>query len=191
MAVKTRTLRLLTAALALGGMSIPAFAQNGGDGNPPAQQQDNGRRGNRQGGRGDPAQFRQRMDDRLKQELGASDEEFAALKPKLDHVMELRREAGPGGGMRMGRGGRGGPGGQGGPGAEANANPSPVQQSLQDLRKTLENKDASADDIKAKLEAVRQAKAKAHDELTKAQQDLRSVLTQRQEAVLVMMGILE
>jgi hypothetical protein len=188
---------LLSAALAIGAMSIPAaFAQQEGDGNAPAapnaQQQDNGgRRGNRQG-RGDPAQWRQRMADRLKQDLGASDEEFAALQPKIEHLMQLRRDANGGGGPRMGRG-RGGPGGRGaeGPGREANANPTPVQQSLSDLRKTLENKDASADDIKAKLEAVRQAKAKARDELTKAQQELREVVTQRQEAALVLMGLLD
>lgn len=194
MAVKTRTASFLTAALALGAFAIPeAFAQQGGDAPPPPNGQQQQAEGARQGRRGDPGQWRQRAMERLKTELGATDEEFTALEPKIEHVMQLRRDANGGGGMAMmGRGRRGGgPGGPGGPGGNANAAPSPVQKSLEDLHKTLENKDASADEIKAKLAVVRDAKAKAREELTKAQQDLREVITQRQEATLVLMGILE
>lgn len=67
----------------------------------------------------------------------------------------------------------------------------PVATAAQDLRTLLENKDANADQIKAKLEALRAAKAKVKDELTTAQKDLRELVTVRQEAVLVEMGVLD
>jgi septal ring factor EnvC (AmiA/AmiB activator) len=82
-----------------------------------------------------------------------------------------------------GRGGQGGPGG--------NAPSTPVQAAREDLNKTLDNKDASADDIKAKLTALRDAETKAEGDLDKARQELKELLTQRQEAVLVMDGILK
>jgi Spy/CpxP family protein refolding chaperone len=59
------------------------------------------------------------------------------------------------------------------------------------LADTLDNKDAKPDEIKAKLTALRDARAKAREELTKARKDLTDLLTQRQEAVLVQFGILE
>src|SRR5271170_5761883 len=41
------------------------------------------------GGRGnfDPAQFRQRRLDNIKTQLGSTDDEFAALQPKIEKVM--------------------------------------------------------------------------------------------------------
>jgi hypothetical protein len=45
--------------------------------------------------------------------------------------------------------------------------------------------------IKTKLDAVRQARSKARQDLIAAQQDLKSVLTERQEAVMVLNGFLD
>ena len=164
---------------------MPAMAQNdpAPGGPPPAG--DTGGQGGPGGGqrRFDPAQFRQRMLDRMKDELGASDDEFKAIQPKLEKVFELQRDA-RGGGMRGGR--------RGGPDAAATDQPkSAVQKAQEDLRKTLENKDAPADEIKTKMVALRDAKSKAKEDLVKAQADLRDLLTQRQEAVLVMAGLLD
>ena len=147
------------------------------------------------GGRGNPQQFQQRMLDRLKTDLGASDDEWKVLEPKVQKVMDARRETGGFGGLRMGRrGGRGGGGGGfgGGAGNDPNAPPpTAVQQKGQDLQNVLENKDAKPDEIKSALAAYRDARAKAREDLTKAQDDLRGVLTTKQEAVLVMAGMLE
>ena len=55
----------------------------------------------------------------------------------------------------------------------------------------LENKDTPADQIAAKLTALREARAKAKADLETAQKDLKEVLTPRQEAVMVSMGMLE
>jgi hypothetical protein len=93
--------------------------------------------------------------------------------------------------MRGMFGGRGrGPGGNQAGGAAA-APQSDLAKAMADLQTTLDQKDATPDDIKGKLEAVRTAKKAAQESLTKAQDDLKSVLTQRQEAVLVEAGMLE
>jgi hypothetical protein len=147
------------------------------------------------GGRGnfDPAQFRQRRLDNIKQQLGSTDDEFAALQPKIEKVMDLQQQnqmggfGGRGGGRRGGGGGGGGVGGA----APANATPNPVRDALTALNTTLQNKDASADEIKEKLTALRDARSKAHDDLVAAQKDLQGVLTQRQEAILVTNGMLD
>jgi hypothetical protein len=150
------------------------------------------------GGANRGAQFRQRMMDNLKTRLGATDDEFAAIQPKIEKVMDLQRDA-QGAGMRglMGGGGRGNRnGGGGGNGAAqpaaavAGAEQTPVQKASADLQTALDNKDATPDDIKTKLDALRDAKTKAKTDLEAAQKDLEGVLTQRQEAVLVMMGLL-
>ena len=190
----------LATTVLMGSLSVAAFGQaqpgGGAGGNPPGQPGQPGQgRGNR--GNFDPAAMRQRMIAQMKDELGASDEEMAALSPKIDKVMQLERDARGGGGFgRRGRGG--GPGGNGGPGGPGGAPPvattaemSPVQKANTDLRTLLEDKDAKADDIKAKLDALRAARAQAKQDLTAAQQELKGLLTQRQEAVLVERGILE
>jgi hypothetical protein len=132
--------------------------------------------------------MRQRMMDRLRDELGVTDDEMKALQPKIEQVMTLERDT-RGGGFFGGRGGRGGPGGGGGnnPGGQQ----SDVQTKQAELQAVLDNKDSKPEDIKAKLDAFRAAKAKAKDDLTKAQGDLKSLLTQRQEAVLVLRGMLD
>jgi hypothetical protein len=143
----------------------------------------------------DPAAFRQRMNDRIREVLGATDEEYQALQPKVEKVMDLQRQTRGGGmGMMFRGGGPGGPGGAAGgppPAGDPNRTPTPVQEKAQDLQKTLENKDAKPEEIKAKLAALRDAREKAKSDLAGAQKELRELLTQRQEAAMVMMGFLD
>lgn len=157
------------------------------------------------GGRGqfDPEQFRQQRAARMKELLGCTDEEWAALSPKLEKVQTLQRATSMGrggagmlfGGGRGGEGGRrrgGGDGGAGGGTAAAPAeNTSPVAQKARDLQASLENKEAKGEEIKAKLAALREARTKANADLKAAQEELRGLLTARQEGLLVVMGTLE
>jgi hypothetical protein len=123
------------------------------------------------------------MEDRIKESLQATDEDWKAIQPRLEKVITLSRQAGP---MRMG----GRPGG-GAPGAAAGAEVSAVESKSTDLEATLANKDAKPAEIKAKLAALREARAKARKELAAAQASLKEILTPRQEAQLVLMGQLE
>ena len=166
-----KTIGFLASALLIALVAIPAMAQPQPGGAPG---------GGPGGGRFDPAQFRQRMMDRIKETLGSSDDEFKALEPKIDQVMTAQRDA-RGFGM-----GRRGPGGGG-----DTAPTTPVQERTKELQDALDNKDTKPEDLKAKLAALREARVKARDNLVKAQKELSELLTQRQEAGLVMMGILE
>jgi hypothetical protein len=153
-----------------------------------------GRGGRRAGGRGgfDPEQIRKRMAERLKETLGATDEEWKVLEPKIEKVIAAGMEVRGGGMGMMGRTGRG-PGGDRG-GEAATSQPAPTTETgktSQALAKVLANKEAKADEIKTALQALRDARAKAKAELEKAQKELRDVLTVRQEAQFVMTGMLE
>jgi len=152
-----------------------------------------------QGGRGnfDPEQFRQRMMDRYREQLEVkSDDEWKLISERIGKVMDARREVGFGGGG-FGRGTRRG-GDNAGGGANTNGGgdqarrrgfgpePSPEAEALE---KAIEAK-ASNDEIKAKLAKYRESKKDKEAKLTKAQEDLRKVLSVRQEAAAVLAGLL-
>jgi|HubBroStandDraft_1064217.scaffolds.fasta_scaffold234761_2 hypothetical protein len=157
------------------------------------------------GGNFDPAQFRQDYMDRMKDALEITDDaEWTAIEPKVGKVFDARRDVDAsrirgfmGGGGRRRNGGAGG--GGGGNGDDNNANggqrrnrggfmgePSAAVTALQ---KAVDDK-APAAEIKAKLKIV-QDEAKANQsKLTSAQEDLRAVLTPRQEAIATLRGLL-
>ncbi|MEX0775571.1 MAG: hypothetical protein WD042_07630 [Phycisphaeraceae bacterium] len=157
-----------------------AMSQPAGGQQPDARQ----RGGDGERGRFDPEQMRQRMNERMKEALGASDEEWKVLQPRVEKVTTLQRDA-RGSGFAGRR--------RGGPEADAANQPpqTPVAKAAEELRTTLEDDKASNDVIKAKLEALRKARADAKVALEAAQKDLREIVSLRQEAQLVSMGILE
>jgi len=158
------------------------------------------------------ARMQEMMDQRMKEQLGITgDDEWKVIQPRLQKVQELSRQANAGGRMAMfgGRGGQGGRGqggrgqggrGQGGgpgQGGEAGARPgatdrelSAVEKAAQVLQDLLATESPKADDIKAKLTAYRTVKETAKKDLAKAQQDLKQIVTVKQEATLVLMGML-
>jgi hypothetical protein len=186
-------LKVRSAALFIGGIILIAgmwtSLSNGqqGGGQAPAAQQDGGGRGGRGGDRG--GDFRQRMAEMIKERLGASDDEWKVLQPRIEKVTTLQMQS------RMGGMGWGGRRRGGDDNANANAAPERPQTDLSkaqdDLRTTLEDKAASNDTVKAKLEALRAAREKNKQEIVKAQQELREILTLRQEAQLVAFGTLD
>ncbi len=137
----------------------------------------------RRGGGFDRTAMRQRMVERMQEQMDIPDEEWKIIRPRLSKVVELSHSA-----YRQGIMFRGMRGGRWTPDTE-NAE-GPVEKAAQSLHDTLENETASTDEIKSKLQVLRSAREKAQQELAKAQQDLRKVLTIKQEAQLVMMGIL-
>lgn len=165
-----------------------------------SQPQQRGQRGGTQGmerpqmrGRQfDPERMRQMMEQRMKEQLGATDQEWKVLGPRVMKVSELNRQiSGFGGGMFGGR--RGGPQGSrpgdrpGAPERELTA----VEKATEQLQTSLENTSTPPEEIKKQLTALRAAKEKTKQELAAAQQELRKVLTVRQEAQLVLMGMLD
>ena len=180
-------------ALMVGGLS---FAQPGqrGQGGP-------GQRGPGQRGNFDPERIRQMMSQRLKEQLGADDAAWKVMEPRLMKVMELNRQVSGGfgrtsmfGGGFAGSGQRGGdtqrPGGTRGPLGPTGREQTAIEKASVQLRTLLEDESSSAEQIKNQLQALRTAREKAKQELATAQQELRQILTMRQEAQLVLMGLL-
>lgn len=189
------TTSLAIAALAVG--SAITYSQAQDDTRPNRQNRQQGDRAQRgQGGqRGgwDPEQMRQRMSEMMKERLGVTDEEWEVLGPKLEAVTEAQQDMRGGGmmGMMGGRGMRGGMGGPGGQRGGEQAEQSELQQAQQALNQTLQNEEASADEIQDNLTAYREAREAAEEKLEEARGELKELVTARQEAMLVMMGMLE
>ena len=156
-------------------------------------------------------QFRQRINDRLKTALKASDDEWSVIQPLLEKVEEKQREVLT---NRFGGLMRGGPGGEGRrrPPAENGGNAAqattagqgegnrparreggrpPSSAEATALEGALQDDNTNVNDIKTKLAALRAERAKANADLASARTDLQKVLNMRQEAVLVLAGLLE
>lgn len=158
-------------------------------------QNDNGGGGQGGFGRGnfDPAQFQQRIMEGVRDQLGfTNDADWNAVQPLVQKVMDARRDLGTGAGfgrMFRNRGGGGGDNANGGgrrggffggqPGPEAEA----LQKAIDDNQPTAQIKAALA-----RYEASQKAK---QARLTDAQEQLRRVLSVKQEAQATLLGLLQ
>jgi Spy/CpxP family protein refolding chaperone len=140
-------------------------------------------------GRGNMEDFRKKMAERLKETLKVSDEEWGVIQPLVEKVQTKAREAG-GGRFGPPRGGDRGSDRGGSPGGAPDMS-RPGAAETAALRAALEDQNTSPETVKAKLTAVREQRKKAQAELAEAREELRKVLTVRQEAALVSFGILE
>jgi hypothetical protein len=110
--------------------------------------------------------------ENLKNQLGVSEEEWKVIGPRLETVYLLRHPP-------------------------ASVTPEDVSASAvvtrltKELGELLNNKEAKAEEIKAKLTALRTAKEKVRQELAKARSELRQIVTIRQEAMLVLSELLD
>ena len=145
-------------------------------------------------------EMRREQAQRMRERLELSEEEYEAIEPMIDQVNQLARESmSAGRNMFGGRDrGRGGPGGDRGRGSNPfgdQDNMSPQGKTLTEaseaLRETLENTDASSDEVKSRLAALRKARASMQDALRQAREELREFVTPRQEATLVLQGTLD
>src|SRR3954469_24796475 len=151
--LNTKRLLALLAAFLLAAVAAPAMAQQqpGGGG------AGGGGAGGPGGGRIDPTQFRQMMNDRMKELMGANDEEWKALQPRIEKLQQLQRDASNFGGigllMDFGGGGGRGRGFQGGPGGGGDRQPSAAQLKNTELVEVVKNKQSSPEQLKEKLAA--------------------------------------
>jgi hypothetical protein len=200
--MKHGTMWMLAAAVLLSAAILaPTFAQDAPADRPP-----------RRGGRDmTPEQMQemrqrmqQRMQDAMRERLGATEDEWKVLWPRIEKVQTLQRQTRGGDRGRMFMGGRTGRrgtrrGGEGGPEAgpgrperpeRPESEMSDVQKKTDALRQLLDKEGATPAELKAAMDDVRKAREKAQQELEKAQKDLKEVITVRQEAVLFLMGLL-
>lgn len=117
------------------------------------------------------AMDRQRAVTGFQSKLGLSDQEWTVVKPRIEAVYDLVH---PDVGTRTdGR------------------HRSEVEQRSTELREILNNSGADANQIRNKLAALRTAKERAKQELAEARKNLCQIMTVRQEAVLVLHGLLD
>jgi hypothetical protein len=193
--MKTNRLSIWALAMVIAGTTGAAMAQDQAGGQRQrgqrGQGQNNGQNnGQQRGQRGnfDPAAMRERMMNGIKERLGATDEEWKVLQPKIEKVMTAQRD-GRGGGFTGGRGGRD-RGGNNNTNAAAGEQ-SAVAKASADLRAALEDKSMSAEEITRRLTVYREAREKSRADRAAAQKELKDVLSARQEAVLVSSGLLD
>jgi hypothetical protein len=117
----------------------------------------------------------------IKQRLGVTDEEWAVLAPRIRRVVVAMTEAGE---SRSLAGGRAGGFMLMGSGTGESA------RAMNELRAALNNKATPPQTIVEKLQKLRDVREKARQELAAARDDLRSILTARQEAILLTLGLL-
>lgn len=174
----------VAAALFLGAGNVSAQNDNGGGGG--------GQGGGNGGRRGnfDPAQMQQRMMERVQQELDiTNDTDWSAIQPLVQKVMDTQRDARGSGMMRMfgGRNRGGNNGGQGGGRSMFGGTPNPAAEALQ---KAVDD-NAPAAQIKDLLAKYQDSQKDRQAKLLAAQNDLRAVLTVKQEAQATLLGLLE
>ena len=160
------------------------FAQNGGGGG-------GGGRG------GDPAAFQQRLLDNYREQLGfTNDTDWNAIQPLVQKVMDARRDTMGGMGRMFGRGNRGGNNNNNNANGNNNAGnrrggfggtPSPEAEALQ---KAIDD-NAPAAQIKAALAKYQASQKDKQAKLLQAQENLRKVLSVKQEAQATLLGLLE
>jgi hypothetical protein len=152
-------------------------------------------------GRGNFEEFRQRMMDNYREQLEIKgDDEWKAIQPLIAKVTDARREVAVGGaGFGFGRGVGGRRGGGNNNDAQANGNNQGGRRGFpggepsveaDELQKAIDS-NASKDELKAKLTKFREARKEKEAKLAKAQEDLKKVLSVKQEAAAVLMGLLQ
>lgn len=174
-----RIITLCAAAAMLASGTISLLAQDNG-----------GQR--RQRGNWDPAQMQQRIMERYQQELGfTNDTEWDAVKPLVQKVMEARRDAMSGMGRGMFGPRRGGDRNNGDNNRPRRGGffgqPSPQAEALQ---KAIDD-NAPASQIKDLLAKYREVQKTKQAALEDAQANLKKVLTPKQEAQAVLLGLVE
>lgn len=141
----------------------------------------------------DPAQFRERMMERVKERMEVTDDaEWKVIEPLVQKVMDARMASGG-----MGRGMFGGPRRNGGgdnaqggdQGGQRRGFGPPPSAEADALQKAIDAKAPKAEIKAAMAKYVESRKAK-QAELEKAQEELRKVLTTRQEAIATLDGLL-
>ncbi|MEY4940219.1 MAG: hypothetical protein RIQ93_1954 [Verrucomicrobiota bacterium] len=146
-----------------------------------------GQNGDGGGGRGNfnPEEMQQRMLTVYREQMGITDDgEWKLILERITAVTELQRSSMGGGfgGFAGMRGGPGGGGNRGGRGGAANPEQDALRQAIVDKLPDAE--------VQSRLARLRETRKANEEKLRKAQEELRAVLSIRQEAVAVMVRLL-
>jgi len=131
------------------------------------------------------------MSQRIKELLGSTDEEWTVIGPKALKVISLVSSQSSGFQMRSLMGRSNTQGNRQARAEDARASTSTGDKTLEELQTLLASEDSTTTQIKNKVSEVRKARENAKQDLAKAQKALRELLTLKQEATLISLGLLE
>jgi hypothetical protein len=176
---KTKNVAITLSALLLISLVLPlVLAADGEPHRDRPRMREGGMPGGPEGMR-NPEEMQKMMLERMKTQLAATDEEWAKIESPLKKVMKLSNEVNVRGGMMGPR-----------PGQPDGSEQSELQKATIALREVVQKADATPEDISAKLAAYRAANEAAKKELAAAQDELKKTVNPRQEAKLVLAGML-
>lgn len=144
--------------------------------------------GQRQGQQWD--QMENMISQGLKQMLGSTDEEWSVIGPMVLKVYSLVSSQSSGVQIRsiMGRAGNQGSQMRGG---NRSSSSSTEDVALEELSALLASEETTNTQLKNKISEIRNAREKSRQDLVKARKELRELLTLKQEASLISVGLLE
>ena len=178
------TRKLVFSTVLIGGLAAIFSLAQAQDPNqpPPGGPGQGGREEGRR--RWDPAQFRDRMMSGIKDQTGATEDEWRAMQPKVEKIMGLQRDLRPmmsgfGGFGGFGRSRDGGEGQQGGQPPQGFQPQGRVSEAQRGLRSALDDKNTPADELTRRLAAYREARDRAREELKETQKDLKAGINPR------------
>lgn len=125
----------------------------------------------------DPTEYRKKMSEQLRTKLGATEEEWKILEPRIEEVEKLTADVKGPSLMNTGL-------------LPVDTTQTDVAKAAKALRELLK-RNATPDELADAIATWRQAKAKATVALEKAQAALRESVNPRQEGLLIQMGLLE
>jgi hypothetical protein len=135
------------------------------------------------------ARFQQRRMQSIKQSFGCNADEFKILEPRIERILLIQfQQIGGYSPLVSRRGVRG-------PGAGAPLNtllpPSELTKARVALQEAVDDKAQPPSVVFQRIKEWRAARDASHEELARAQADLREFLTIRQESQAVLMGLLD
>jgi len=119
--------------------------------------------------------------DLVKETLGVTDEEWKVLEPKVEAVRSLSKQG------RLTISGKK----KKGAADDPNQPQIDLEQKILELRKLAAIKDTDTRTLRDKLKEYRDTREKCNADLKKARNELRELLTPRQEVQMVLMGLLD
>jgi len=135
-------------------------------------------------------QMQDMISQSLKQMLGSTDEEWSVIGPMVLKVYSLVSSQSSGVQIRsiMGRSGNQGSQMRG---VNRPSFSSTEDVALEELKSLLESEETTNTQLKNKVSEIRNAREKSRQDLVKARKELREILTLKQEATLISVGLLE
>jgi hypothetical protein len=136
---------------------------------------------------GGGGRFRQQTLDAVKEKLELSDDDWEKISPKVEKVLDAKRNTQSGAGMSWSSMNGAAPVMT----VSQGKMDTPLGKAMEDVRAAVEDKEMPAEEVAKRLATLKEEREKARAEYESAQKELSDALTPHQQAILATMAILE